>query len=210
MIDEDTAREKYFGDPSPEKTAARILGDATLKHPLVQLPLVYRSAVRTGLLMPELAVAALAKDLGIDPSLAFLQLQQHGAFTPEQAAQVEQLLLLRQQQQELAQAQQAAGMAPQGMEGPAPPGGPGGGAQGGAPPPAPPGGGQPGGGTQPIPGISQPALPEGPGLPEVAPPPSGGPRGGAGGNPPGVPSPGGGLAQLQQAPESLAARAVRM
>jgi hypothetical protein len=164
MIDEDTAREKYFGDMSPEKTAARILGDAALKHPLVQLPLTYRSAVRMGLLMPELAVAAMAKDLGIDPGLAFQQLAQHGAFTPEQAAQVQQLIVMRQQQEQLMQAQAAMGMAP------GAPGAPG--QEGGAapprappPPPHPPAAGSPAAGRCRSPASRRRRCPRAPGCP---------------------------------------------
>lgn len=180
MIDEDTAREKYFGDVAPEKTAARILGDKTLKHPLIDLPLVYRNAVRMGLLMPELAVAAMAKDLGVDAAMAFQQLSNLGTFSPQQQQAVQGLL-----------AQQAAL--------------------------APPGAGPGAGGPQPIPGVNEPGLPQGPGLPEVAPPAPAAPPinpgaqpgpGGAGANPPGVPSPGGGMAQGQPSTASRIAAAV--
>ena len=79
MIDEDTAREKYFGDPAPERTAARIIADSALKLPIVVESLAIRAAVRQGVLLPELAPLYLAARVGIPAELAMQQLAQIGA-----------------------------------------------------------------------------------------------------------------------------------
>ncbi len=109
MLDEDTAREKYFQDPSPEKTAARIIADKIAHHPVTVANEVYRGLVRSGSLLPVLAVFMYAKGLGVDPAMSLQQLSATGALNPQQSDQAQQVL-----DQHAAQQAIAAGVTPPG------------------------------------------------------------------------------------------------
>lgn len=205
MVDRLTAREKYYNDPAPEETEARILAQKAQEHPVAIANAVYRALVRSGELLPELAVALYAKDFGVDPSVALSQLAATGALTPEQTRAVQQLLA----NQQAMQAQMA--QAPVGVMGgpPGPPGGPGP-APFFAPPPA--------GGPGLRPGVGVPgAAPVGaPNLPPVAPnmpatgvpTPPAAPPVAVGGRPGGLPPPGMRLPPTQPTPQQRLASAV--
>jgi len=173
-VDMLTMRERYFKDPAPERTEARVLADKINTHPLVQESMALRGAVRQGALTPEMALSWLQGQFHVTTQMAFDQLLQIGAFTEEEAAR----LLL---QMEQAKMQGAAGPGgPPGLPGAQPPPG--------APPP-PHGVGMPMG-AAPIAGGNPLAL--GPGGPPGGPPgatPPGGPPGPPGGapQPPGGP-----------------------
>jgi len=169
-VDMLTMRERYFKDPAPERTEARVLADKINTHPLVQESMALRGAVRQGALTPEMALSWLESKFGVTTAMAFDQLLAIGAFNDEEAAR----LLVQLEQAKLQQMQQGA-MAQQ------PPG---------APMQVPPTGAPPPGGT-PMP-MGVPGGVEGLGaVPAGAPglPGPGGPGvpGGMNGLPPGAP-----------------------
>src|SRR5262245_50347990 len=142
-VDMLTMRERYFHDPAPERTEARVLADKINTHPLIQESMALRGAVRQGALTPEMALSWLESKFNVSAQMAFDQLLQIGAFDEEQAAR----LLLQLEQAKMTNPQ---GGLP-GMAGPmALPGG------GQPPPPGAPPLGVPGG----VPGAA--ALPAGP------------------------------------------------
>ena len=156
-VDMLTMRERYFKDPAPERTEARVLADKINTHPLVQESMALRGAVRQGALTPEMALSWMEAQFKVTTAMAFDQLLAIGAFTEEEAAR---MLLQLEQAKAMGQQQGLPGMAgPMNAPGvPAPPGMPG------APPAGvpPPGGsptpmGVPGG----VPGME--AVPAGPG-----------------------------------------------
>ena len=158
-VDMLTMRERYFNDPAPERTEARVLADKINTHPLVQECLALRGAVRQGVVTPEMALAWLEAKFGIPAQMAFDQLLQIGTFTEEEA-----LRLQLDVQAKAQQAQMQQGMAA--MMGGAPPGMPAPGGPPGAPPGAPPG--------MPPPGGAPPEMPMPMPMPGMAP---GGPGG---------------------------------
>jgi hypothetical protein len=153
-VDMLTMRERYFNDPAPERTEARVLADKINTHPLIQESMALRGAVRQGALTPEMALSWLESKFGVSAQMAFDQLLQIGAFDDEQAAR----LLVQLEQAKLeGQAQGLPGM-PGPLQIPGAPGGPPG--VPGMPAPVP--GGLPPG---PVPGM--PGMPPGvvPGMP---------------------------------------------
>jgi len=193
-VDMLTMRERYFKDPAPERTEARVLADKINTHPLVQESMALRGAVRQGALTPEMALSWLESKFGVSAQMAFDQLLAIGAFTDEEAAR----LLIQLEQAKL----QGAGGPLPGMPGsmqiPGAPGGP-------PPPPgAPPA-------MPPVPGMGpavggppMPPLPPPPGAPQVGMPPPGAPGNGlpmqAGGPIPGTPAPPPGVPALPGMP----------
>ena len=151
-VDMLTMRERYFKDPAPERTEARVLADKINTHPLVQESMALRGAVRQGALTPEMALSWLESQFKVTTQMAFDQLLAIGAFDEEAAAR-----LLVQMEQAKAQGQ-AGGLPGQPPGGMAVPGVP-------APPGMPPEGG--------VPGV--PGGPGGPGAPPAGPPPTGSP-----------------------------------
>lgn len=117
-VDMLTMRERYFHDPAPERTEARVLADRINTHPLVMEVMALRGAVRQGVLLPEMAMQQLQNQFKIDPRTAFDQLRQVGAMSPEDEMRIG---------MQMAQAEQAGGQAPiGGVPGPPqlPPGAP--------------------------------------------------------------------------------------
>jgi hypothetical protein len=164
-VDMLTMRERYFNDPAPERTEARVLADKINTHPLVQECLALRGAVRQGVVTPEMGLAWLEAKFGIPAQMAFDQLLQIGTFTEEEALRLQLDVQAKAQQAQMQQAQQAMQPpAQQAMPGGAAPGMEGMGAPGaspapGGPPPPPPGlppGLPPGGGMPPPPGSMLP------------------------------------------------------
>jgi len=201
-VDMLTMRERYFNDPAPERTEARVLADKINTHPLVQESMALRGAVRQGALTPEMALSWLESKFGVTTQMAFDQLLAIGAFDDTEAAR---LLIQLEQAKLQGQQQGLPGMpGPMTMPGaaPAPPTGtpmpmgvPGGveglgavpsGPPGGAPPPGAPGAALPMQAGGPLPGTPAPppGVPALPGMPPVAsmpdlappmgPPPTGG------------------------------------
>ena len=194
-VDMLTMRERYFNDPAPERTEARVLADKINTHPLVQECLALRGAVRQGVVTPEMALAWLEAKFGIPTQMAFDQLLQIGTFTEEEALRLQLDVQAKAQQAQMQQAMQAGGMPP-GMPGPGgappvPPGAPGvpppgagappglpAPAPGGAPMPPPPdgmlpgpiAGGVPGGGVQPAVGMAPPGQAQAVPMPAVGTP----------------------------------------
>jgi len=74
MVDRQQAQEKYFNDPSPERTQAAIMADSVMEDPLTVALITIREQVRAGLLAPKLAPMFLASKLGIDPEIAAQQM----------------------------------------------------------------------------------------------------------------------------------------
>jgi len=188
-VDMLTMRERYFKDPAPERTEARVLADKINTHPLVQESMALRGAVRQGALTPEMALSWLESQFKVTTQMAFDQLLAIGAFDEEEAAR----LLVQMEQAKLqGQAGGVPGMPPGGMAGPGVPAPPGMPAAGGVPPT--PGGppGMPGMGGPPPPGMPSPmpmGAPMMPGAPGNAlPMQAGGPIPGTPAPPPGVPA----------------------
>jgi len=200
-VDMLTMRERYFHDPAPERTEARVLADKINTHPLVQESMALRGAVRQGALTPEMALSWLESQFKVTTQMAFDQLLQIGAFSEEEAAR---LLLQLEQAKAMGQAGGLPGQPPGAMAGP------------GVPPPA----GMPPGGVPPTPGGPMPGMPGmPPGPPQGTPMPMGVPGGvpgmagmpapGApgnalpmqqGGTPPGMPAPPPGVPALPGMP----------
>ncbi|MGH2371396.1 MAG: hypothetical protein ACRDI2_24755, partial [Chloroflexota bacterium] len=109
-VDVLTMREKYFSDPAPERTEARVIADKINAHPLVVETMVLRGAVRQGTLLPEMALGWLQKQFGVSMDLAFEQLQSVGAFSDEEAARLALQMQLQQQRQAEQAAMSAGGM----------------------------------------------------------------------------------------------------
>ncbi|HET9557511.1 MAG TPA: hypothetical protein VFS70_10260, partial [Actinomycetota bacterium] len=163
-VDMLTMRERYFKDPAPERTEARVLADKINTHPLVQESMALRGAVRQGALTPEMALSWMESQFKVTTAMAFDQLLAIGAFSEEEAAR---LLLQLEQAKAMGQAQGLPGQAgPMNAPGVPPPAGMPGAPPGGMPPP---GGtpmpmGVPGG----VPGME--AVPMGPPGPPGMPP----------------------------------------
>lgn len=142
MMDRISAMEKYYKDPSPEKTMARMIAQQAMEHPVSIANNVYRSLVRSGELIPILAVQMYAKEFGVDPMQALQQFQAAGVLSPQQAQDVTQVLNA---QAAAASAQAGGGGPPQGQPGVTPPG---------------------------VPNIPPPGPPQGAGAPTPPPPPA--------------------------------------
>jgi hypothetical protein len=197
-VDMLTMRERYFHDPAPERTEARVLADKINTHPLIQESMALRGAVRQGALTPEMALSWLESKFGVSTQMAFDQLLQIGAFDDEQAAR----LLIQLEQAKLTNPQgglpgMPGPMAMPGMPGGAPAGPPGMPTPGGPPGAAPPGG---------PPGVGAPMMPPGMGgpMPGIPMPPPGAPGNGlpmgTGGPLPGTPAPPPGVPPLPGLP----------
>ena len=82
VYDVATVREKYFDDPAPEQTAARVLADSVLNDPVTQAVLTTRSQVQQGIVPPDIAIALLAAKTGLPPDVAARLAQQAGVAPP--------------------------------------------------------------------------------------------------------------------------------
>lgn len=106
-VDMLTMRERYFHDPAPERTEARVLADKINTHPLIQESMALRGAVRQGALTPEMALSWMEAQFKVTTQMAFDQLLAIGAFTEEEAAR---LLLQLEQAKAMGQQQGMPGM----------------------------------------------------------------------------------------------------
>lgn len=177
VLDIDNVREHYFKDPAPEKTAARVMADEALAHPIAVSSLRIRALVQQKLLLPELAPLVFAQEVGIPPELAVEQLKLIDALPPESLQRIQAMQAMKKQQEQQQLAAAAAGQTPPGMQ--AIPGAPG------------------------LPGPAQPApaMPAAPAAPQ-GPPIGPGPQPGPGG-----PLNQGGQPQAQNLPRRIAAAA---
>ena len=121
MMDRLSAMEKYYKDPSPEKTMARMIAQQAMEHPVAIANNVYRTLVRSGELLPILAVQMYAKEFGISPEEGLAQLSAAGALNPQQAQDVTMML---QAQAAAASAAAGGGGVPPGQPALTPPGAP--------------------------------------------------------------------------------------